>query len=180
MSVGDDTIRIVTAPNPPRDRDDRTTLYGLAANCSLYEEDEQPPQLNVGSEREPRMVSVVEAWRDFYGRTLIQNLGADATRIAAVRAWAVDRRPTAPASVPGSDRFGRGEWDLAIELCDRATAIIEGAGATEDAFARQRLLAAVSHSLQSDTFGAIPGVTERSAADLVAELDRIDQQERER
>ena len=125
------------------------------------------------------MVDATEAWRDFYARTLIDNLAADTARIAAVRAWAVDRRPTAPASVPGSDRFGQGEWGLAIELCDRATATIEGAGATEDAAARQRLLAAIAHSLQSDTCGAIPGVTERSAADLVTELDRIDREERE-
>lgn len=177
--MGGDTIRTVSTPNPHRDKDDRTTLYGLAANCSLYEEDDQPSQLNVGSEYEPRMVNVAEAWRDFYARTLVDNLSADTTRIAAVGAWALDRRPTAAASVSGSDVFGQDEWDLAIELCDRATAIIEGAGATEDEFARQRLLAAIAHSLQADTFGAIPGVTERSAADLLAELDRIDQHEQD-
>jgi hypothetical protein len=53
-------------------------LYSLAANCSLYEEDDQPPQINVGSEREPRMMGPAEAWRDFYARNLVDRFGADA------------------------------------------------------------------------------------------------------
>jgi hypothetical protein len=91
--------------------------------------------------------------------------------------WAVGQRPSAPPSQPGPDRFGRSEWDIAIELCDRAVEIVRGAGAEEDEFARRRLLAAIEHTLQLDTLGALAGVAERSSSDLVEELDRIQRQE---
>jgi hypothetical protein len=170
----------VTSPDEPAPiaaRADETMLYSLAANCSLYEEADQPPQLNVGSDREPRMVAPAEAWRDFYARNLVGRVGADVAQMLDVRAWAVGRRPSAPPSMPDSDRFGRDEWDIAIELCDRAVEIVRGAGAEEDEFARQRLLAAIEHTLQLDTFGAIAGVAARSSSDLVDQLERIQRQE---
>ena len=94
----------MTPPDDPAatGKDDQTTLYSLAANCSLYEEDDQPPRLNVGSEREPRMVSSTEAWRDFYARNLVEQFDARVSRLLVAREWAVQRRETAPA-VPSHD-----------------------------------------------------------------------------
>jgi hypothetical protein len=60
-----------------------------------------------------------------------------------------------------------------------AAAIIRGAGSVEDELARQRLLAGIAHTLTSDPLGAIPGLIDRSAAELVDELERIRREERD-
>ena len=41
--------------------EDLTVAWSYAANCSLYEEDPGPPELNIGSSLEPHWVSRVEA-----------------------------------------------------------------------------------------------------------------------
>jgi hypothetical protein len=121
--------------------EDQATLYSLAANCSLYEEDPQPARMNIGSVAEPMMVTTAVGWRDFYARHLLVRLGADVERVAGVCAWAQQELPKAPASVPGSHVFGRSEWAMAVELCERARGMIQEAGAERDPFARRRLLA---------------------------------------
>ena len=60
---------------------DETALYSLAASCRLQEDDPQPPRRNVGIGDDPRMVHHVEAWRDFYSRTLVEKLGAEPERL---------------------------------------------------------------------------------------------------
>jgi hypothetical protein len=86
-------------------------------------------------------------------------------------------QPGRPPIAAGSAHFGQGEWDIAIELCDRAVDIIRGAGADNDEFARRRVLAAIEHTVQLDTLGAIAGFAEKSTSDLVEELGRIQREE---
>lgn len=153
---------------------DETALYSLAASCRLQEDDPQPPRLNVGTHDDPRMVDHVEAWRDYYARTLVEKLGAEPERLDAVQRWAITRRVSAPPSVSGSDVFGADEWECALELCRRGLSIVREAGAEQDPFARRRLLAGLAHSLNVETLGPEAGDPSR----LVEELDDIDDDER--
>ena len=79
---------------------DLTCAWLYAANCSLYEDDDGPAQLNIASHLEPHFVSRVEAFRDLYLRLLLEELDADAARIASLVPGAVlVRLPTAGHSV---------------------------------------------------------------------------------
>ncbi len=53
--------------------------------------------------------------------------------------------------------------------------MVEGAGAVDDDKARRRLVASCQHEGHVIAFGAIPGMAEDSAADLVEELREIDE-----
>jgi len=156
---------------------DQSTLFSLVANCSLYEEDPQPAQMNIGTATEPRMVASSEGWRDYYARYLIQDLDADLARITSVRDWARTELPQARPSRPDSNHFGQDEWAIAIELCDRAATMIREAGADQDPYARRRLLAGINSALMTQTLGMIPSVAQDVAADLIAELQQIDADE---
>lgn len=125
--------------------DDLTLAWLYAANCSLYEQDEGPAELNVGSSLEPYWVSRVEAFRDLYTHLLLEQLDADPERIAAL-AHLVHRagRPN-----PSTEAV----WGIAADLCQRASAIIDGAGAAHDGRARRRLLAGTKHLNRTVVFG---------------------------
>jgi hypothetical protein len=84
---------------------DLTCAWLYAANCSLYEDDDGPAQLNIASHLEPHFVSRVEAFRDLYSRLLLEALDADAARIAAL-ARDID---TAPRNNP----IAAVVWDIA-------------------------------------------------------------------
>lgn len=116
---------------------DLTCAWLYAANCSLYEDDDRPAQLNIASHLEPHFVSRVEAFRDLYSRLLLEELGADAGRIAAL-ARDIDRAPR-------NNRTAAVVWDIAAELCQRAAEIIDTTGAATDASARRRRLAGTQH-----------------------------------
>jgi hypothetical protein len=104
--------------------------------------------------------------------------GADVERVAGVYAWAQQELPKAPASVPGSPVFGRSEWAIGVELCERARGMIQEAGAERDPFARRRLLAGVDSALTAETLGVFPGRAEDAGQRLIQELGDIDADER--
>lgn len=159
--------------------DDAVTLRANAINCRLYEEDQQPSLLNIGTTTEPNMVPVVEAWRGFYARSLTLDLKAVPERVRAVREWAQKEWKKAPAvTTPEENRVDRRDWDCAVELCDRSLELIRDAGAETDVYARRRLLAGLASSLVSESMGAIPGVSEGQGRTLIEELAQIDEDER--
>lgn len=112
---------------------DLTLAWLHAANCVLYEQDPGPEQLNVGSHYKPSWVSRQDAFRDLYAHLLVEVLGADAVRIAAVesRIDHVGKVTSSAAEV----------WKIATDLCQRARTLVDSAGATEDDCARRRLIA---------------------------------------
>ena len=116
---------------------DLTCAWLHAANCSLYEEDDGPAQLNIASHLEQHFVSRVEAFRDLYSRLLLDELDVDAARIAAL-ARDIDRAPR-------NNRTAAVVWDIAAELCQRAADVIDDMGAATDGCARRRLLAGTKH-----------------------------------
>jgi hypothetical protein len=153
--------------------DDKTMLYSLAINCRLWEQDRQPALLNVGSPAETRMVRPAEAWRGYYARTLVEKLDADVARISAVHKWAARKRRITPRPRRGPNAFGRDDWACAVDLCQRGLAIVREAGADRDDFAKRRLLAGLSHALNVETLGPVPG----NAQALIDELQAIDDDE---
>lgn len=148
---------------PGKDKD-MAQAWVSAINCSLYEEDPGPAQLNIGSRTEPLMVSRREAFRDFYAHVLLEDLGADRRRIAAL-----------------ADRIGRVKtrrrpmakevWGIATDLCQRACSIIDEAGAANDERARRRVLAGATHLIGTVALGQwVPGCQEGLDNELLQEL----------
>ncbi len=157
-----------------------TILYSCAANCLLYEEDPGPAELNIGSQLEPRMVPRSHAWRDYYAHHLITQVSADIALLRLCSEWAHRQhdRDDLPDDMTASQREEAKQfWRCAIDIADMALEIVEGAGAATDENARQRLIASSEHLQMSVAFAALPTVVARSAADLVDELDRIDQRD---
>ena len=141
---------------------DLTCAWVYAANCSLYEDDDGPVQLNIASHLEQHFVSRVEAFRDLYSRLLLEELGADA-RVAAL-ARDIDRAPR-------NNRTAAVVWDIAAELCQRAAEIIDTTGAATDASARRRLLAGTQHLNRTVALGQwIPPYQQQLGTELLQAL----------
>ncbi|HUH69964.1 MAG TPA: hypothetical protein VLZ05_14575 [Mycobacterium sp.] len=148
--------------------DDLTLVWLYAANCSLYEEDDGPAELNIGSSLEPRWVSRVEAFRDLYAHLLLEQLAADPARIAALtrQVHRAGKRNSSAAAL----------WGIAADLCQRARDVIEGAGAVDDARARRRLLAGTRHLNHTVVLGSwVPGYQVEADNDLLQELAEADE-----
>jgi len=148
--------------------EDLTVAWSYAANCSLYEEDPGPPELNIGSSLEPHWVSRVEAFRDLYAHLLLEQLGTAPERIPAL-AHLVHRAGKRNSSAGAV-------WGIAADLCQRARAIIDGAGAVHDARARRRLLAGTRHQNRTVVLGSwLPEYQEEVDNDLLQELAAADE-----
>jgi len=148
--------------------DDLTLTWSYAANCSLYEEDDGPAELNIGSSLEPHWVSRVEALRDLYAHLLLEELGADPARLAALtrQVHRAGKRNSSAAAV----------WGIAADLCQRAGDVIDGAGAVDDARARRRLLAGTKHLNRTVVLGSwVPGYQAEADNDLLQELAEADE-----
>ena len=142
---------------------DLTCAWVYAANCSLYEDDDGPVQLNIASHLEPHFVSRVEAFRDLYSRLLLEELGADTARIAAL-ARDIDRAPR-------NNRTAAVVWDIAAELCQRAADVIDNMGAATDGCARRRLLAGTKHLNRTVALGQwIPAYQQQLDTELLQAL----------
>lgn len=153
--------------NKNRDAD-LTTAWVLATNCSLYEEDPGPAVLNIASAAEPYFVSRVEAFGDLDSRLLLEELEADAARVAAL-ARALNKAPRISPEAAAV-------WNIAAELCRRVADIIDLAQAATDARARRRLLAGTIHLNRSVVLGQwIPAYQQELDNDLLAALGDDDQ-----
>jgi hypothetical protein len=175
---------------------DRGLIWSLACNCLLHEEDPGPNSINIGSQIEPKMVSRGQAWRDLYARLLAERVGADIARIDATAAVCRDEladthRPEHwqriyesrhqsgdPNAAEVFTEQGQHEirevWECAIDLCEHAAQMVREAGAAENDKARQRFLAGLKHQNTVDVLGAMPGVAQVSAADLIERLRELD------
>ncbi|KEP40957.1 hypothetical protein LAUMK4_05904 [Mycobacterium persicum] len=153
----------MNANHNPDTSPDLTTAWVLAANCSLYEKDPGPAQLNIASRIEPHFVSRVEAFRDLYTRLLLEQFDADAARIAAL-AHNIDTAPRHNATATPV-------WDIAAELCQRASEIIDTAGAATDTSVRRRLLAGTIHRNRTVVLGQwIPDLQQQLDNELLHAL----------
>jgi hypothetical protein len=120
-------------------------------------------QLNIASHLEQHFVSRVEAFRDLYSRLLLEELGADAARVAAL-ARDIDRAPR-------NNRTAAVVWDIAVELCQRAAEIIDTTGAATDASARRRRLAGTQHLNRTVALGQwIPAYQQQLDNELLQAL----------
>jgi len=150
------------------DEADLTLAWSYAANCSLYEEDPGPAELNIGSSLEPHWVSRAEAFRDLYAHLLLEQLGADPARIAAL-AYLIHRARQRNSSAEAV-------WGIAADLCQRAGSIIDGAGAVHDDRARRRLLAGTKHLNRTVVLGGwISSYQAEVDKDLLQELAATDE-----
>lgn len=148
---------------------DLSLAWNYAANVSLHEETPGPAELNVGSAVEPHMVSRPEAFRDLYAHLLLAELQADKVRIHRLRARAGRARERSRNS------DFENMWAIAVELCERALQIIDGAGAADSEVARRRLIAGTNHLTRSVILGQfVPALQEEINGDLLQELDAID------
>lgn len=147
--------------------EDLTLAWSFAANCSLYEEDPGPAELNIGSAVESHMVSRVDAFRDLYARLLLEQLGGEPERITELaRLIHRTERQNLTAEVV---------WSIAGDLCQRAIAIIDGAGAANDGGARRRLLAGTKHLNRTVVLGQwVPVFQTEIDNDLLQELAAAD------
>lgn len=142
---------------------DLPCAWVYAANCSLYEGDDEPAELNIASRREPHFVSRVEAFRDLYSRLLLEELDADAARITTL---ARDIE-TAPRNNPTAAVV----WNIAAELCQRAAEIIDTMGAATNAIARRRLLAGTKHLNRTVALGQwLPAYQQQLDTELLQAL----------
>jgi hypothetical protein len=164
MSAG---VAILVNMSEIRPIDDETLAWSYATNCLIYEEDPGPPQLNVGSPGEPKMVPRREAWRELYSRLLIEGVDADEARLDTALSNCRERFAECP----------EGEikpvWECAVDLCEQALAMVRGAGVRDDA-SRQRFLASVQHANTSDIFRPMPDVVEDSARGLIVKLNELE------
>ncbi|GAB4960157.1 hypothetical protein MAHJHV55_10380 [Mycobacterium avium subsp. hominissuis] len=142
---------------------DLTCAWLHAANCSLYEDDDGPAQLNIASHLEPHFVSRVEAFRDLYSRLLLEELDADAARIATL-ARDIDRAPR-------NNRTAAVVWDIAAQLCQRTADVIDNMEAATDARARRRLLVGTKHLNRTVALGQwIPAYQQQLDNELLQAL----------
>jgi hypothetical protein len=150
--------------------DDALQAVLCARNCLLYERDDGPPLLNVGSVTEPRRIPRAEAWQHAYAMIILVDCDGDRDRLSA-------------ASKKCREDAGRARrayraraLSRAADLCDQAINMIEGAGADHDHKGRRRLVAACRHETAVISRGAIQGVAEASAAELIERLRQIDEE----
>jgi len=182
---------------------DEALAWSLAANCRLYEEDPGPPEVNVGSDTEKRLVSRTDAWRDYYARQLLLGLDAQRSRLEALtdqcrsglaatkkrRHWfrLIIARLREPGSLSGRLRFAAELLDkhereqmrevhrCAVDLCDRAAQVLEESGAVDDESVRRRLVAGLEHQMTVETLGIIPGFSKFSAERLNERLREFEE-----
>ncbi|MEE6140516.1 hypothetical protein SKC41_29915 [Mycobacterium sp. 050128] len=148
--------------------EDVTLVWTYAANCILYEEDGGPAELNIGSTLEPHLVSRSEAFRDLYAHQLLESLGAERDRITAL----ARSIPLARRQSPSAEAV----WSIAVDLCQRANAIIEATGAADDGRARRRLLAGTKHLNRTVVLGQwVPSYQVEIDNELLQELSAVDE-----
>ncbi|MGV9836642.1 hypothetical protein ACWDUL_20975 [Nocardia niigatensis] len=163
---------VMTLSEDRRANMDATMLWGLAANCTLYEEDPGPSHLNIASHVEPMPVPRKQAWRDFYARRLIAELGGN---LARVRAVAEQARAMTPAPEAAGDAEVARTARCCVALSEAAVAILVEAGAETDEAAGARLVASARHMLTMASAGAFnENVARDSGRRLAADLADLD------
>jgi hypothetical protein len=151
--------------------DDHSRACLAAANCLLYEAD-GGPDLNLGTDAEPEVISHAEATQRTYAKLLVSDFDADIDRLEATAATCqrAAGAPGAPAAV--AERNAR-----AADLCERAAEIVLRWGAAGDDRQRRRLVAVCEHDtdpLAASLGGEYAEAAARRLAEALAEIDAED------
>jgi hypothetical protein len=105
---------------------DALSAVGRARNCLLYENDPGEDELQVGYLSMPLLIPRSEAWQLTYAMGLLKDCHGDTSRLAAARVGCTSLCVRCPYR---DGRWGRVELSRAIDLCDQALRMIEGARA---------------------------------------------------
>jgi hypothetical protein len=97
--------------------EDAFQAWVYARNCLLYETDRGPALLNVGSEREPRLIPRSEAWQHAYAMQVLVKCNGDHARLTAAAGQCREdlARKAPPPGSPHAQALSRG-----ADLCDQA------------------------------------------------------------
>jgi hypothetical protein len=144
---------------------DAAQAASLAANCLLYENDPGPDKLQAnlpGSLRIPRS----ESWQLSYAMNLLKHCEGDTRRLAAARSACTSM---CVRSTFRNGGWGRVELSRAINLCDQALRMIEGARASDGERGTQ-ILRAMCNYEGGMTFlgGLIAEVAEDTESDFAS------------
>jgi hypothetical protein len=135
---------------------DTHEAWVLAANCLLYEAD-GGPDVNLGTDSEPEVISHAEAVQISYAHNLILECDGDLERIQAA-----GRASQQAAADHQSNHPKRAREDArAADLCERSAQMVLDAGAAGDDRNRRRLLAYCTYTTTASALGAmVPSVAE--------------------
>jgi hypothetical protein len=139
-----------------------------ASNCLPHEGAGGPELLDVGTSLRPLKIPRSEAWQQSYSMLLLVNCEADHARLLAAR-----ERLAARVRDAASTEEPHQAWSRAVDLCDQALRMIEGAGAVNDERIRRILLAVCQYETSKTSLGFIPGVVQSSARTLTEELRAV-------
>jgi hypothetical protein len=152
----------VAAPGDSRGQAEKDALqaYICARNCLLYESDPGPERLNVGTELHPLYIPRSEAWQESYAMHVVRDCDGDHGRLLAARQECDDHGT--------NDRA----WSRAVDLCDQAIRMVEGANAVNDDRARKILLAVCQYENYLTSFGSFtdPALLAREMTDRLREV----------
>jgi hypothetical protein len=105
----------------------------------LARENDEYPAWNVGTELKPLQIPQPEGMQLAYCKILLCDCDGDHARLIAVRKICTERQREASLELGNeTDEV----WSRAVDLCDQALLMIEGAAAASDDKARRLLIAA--------------------------------------
>jgi hypothetical protein len=130
-----------------------------ARNCLLYENDQGPELLNVGTRLKPLRIPRSEAWQQSYSMHVLVHCKGDHARLTAARQKCAEPHDRHPE-----------EWSRAVDLCDQALRVVEGACAFSDDRARRILLAVCEYETMNTALGPIAGSSTRELTETLNEV----------
>jgi hypothetical protein len=139
-----------------------------AQNCLLYENDPGPELLNVGTQLKPLRIPRSEAWQETYAMRMLIKCDGDHDRLTAARHASAAHQHAAHQDV------SRRAWSRAVDLCDQALRVIEGAEGVNNDRARRILIAVCEYETKMISFGLLEGFAEDSTRDLAETLREVD------
>jgi len=146
---------------------DAVNAVGCARNCLLYENDSGPDELQVGYLSMPLLIPRSEAWQLTYAMGLLKDCRGDTGRLAAARVGCTSLCVRCPYR---DGRWGRVELSRAIDLCDQALRMIEGARAADGDRGAQLLQALCDHETMMTALGLIADVAESADSDFTGAM----------
>jgi hypothetical protein len=166
--LGGESTRVTDADSSSQAEQDAAQAWLGASNCLPHEGAGGPELLNVGTPLRPLKIPRSETWQQSYSMLLLVNCEADHARLLAARErLAVRVRDAASTEEPHQ------AWSRAVDLCDQALRVIEGAGAVNDERIRRILLAVCQYETSKTALGFIAGVVQDSARTLTEELRAV-------
>ena len=146
---------------------DTVSAVGGARNCLLYENDPGPDKLQVGYLSMPLLLPRSEAWQLTYAMGLLEDCRGDIDRLAAARVGCTSLCVRCPYR---DGRWGRVELSRAIDLCDQALRMIEGARAADGERGARLLQALCDHETTMTALGLIAEVAESANSDFTVAM----------